>query len=94
MIWAALCYRQGPYTPISFIQVWLSLMFIKGFPSGSVVKNLPTTQEPQEMWVRSLGREDFLEKDTATHFSIRAWETPRTEKPGGLQSVGLQRVRT
>ena len=84
MIWAAPCYRQGPYTPISCIQVWLSLMFIKGFPSGSVVKNLPTMQELQEMWVRSLGREDSLEKGTATHFSILAWETPWTEEPGRL----------
>ena len=47
----------------------------------------------QETWVRSLGREDVLEKDMATHSSIFAWEIPWTEQPGGLQSLGSQRVR-
>ena len=47
----------------------------------------------QEMGVRSLGREDSLEKETATHSSILAWRIPWMEKPGGLQSMGLQRVR-
>ena len=42
----------------------------------------------QETWVRSLGQEDSLEKEMATHSSILAWEIPRTEKPGGLQSTG------
>ena len=46
----------------------------------------------QEMWVQSLGREDPLEKETATHFSILAWEIPWTEEPGGLQFMGSQRV--
>ena len=46
----------------------------------------------QEIQVRSLGQEDPLEKEMTTHFSILAWEIPRTEEPGGLQSVGLQRV--
>ena len=45
------------------------------------------------MWVRSLGREDPLEKEVATHSSILAWRIPWTEEPGGLQSMGLQRVR-
>ena len=39
------------------------------------------------MWVQSLGWEDPLEKEMATHFSILAWEIPRTEEPGGLQSM-------
>ena len=60
-----------------------------GFPGGSVVKNSPTIQET---WVQSLGREDPLEEGMATHSSILAWENPRTEEPGGLQSMGLQRV--
>ena len=47
----------------------------------------------QEMWVRSLGQEDPLEKEMATHSSILAWEIPRAEEPGGLQSMGLQEVR-
>ena len=60
-----------------------------GFPSASVVKNPPTIQEMQ---VGSLGGEDPLKKEMATHTSILAWKIPWTEKPGGLQSMGLQRV--
>ena len=48
-------------------------------------------QETQ-MWVRSLGREDPLEKEMATYSSILAWEVPWTEEPGRLQSMGSQRV--
>ena len=58
-----------------------------GFPGGSPVKNLPAMQETQ---VRSLGQEDALEKEMATHSSILAWEIPRTEEPGKLQSMGSQ----
>ena len=54
-----------------------------------MVKNLLAMQET---WLRSLGREDALEKRMATHSSILAWRIP-TEEPGGLQSVGSQRVR-
>ena len=46
----------------------------------------------KETQVRSLGREDPLEKEMATHSSILAWRIPRTEEPGGLQSTGSQRV--
>ena len=53
------------------------------------VKHLP---EIQETWVRSLGREDPLEKEMATHSGTLAWRIPWTEEPGGLQSMGLQRV--
>ena len=56
---------------------------------AQTVKNPPTVQET---WVRSLGWEDLLEKGMATHSSIIAWEIPWTEEPGGLQSMGLQRV--
>ena len=45
------------------------------------------------MRVQSLGQEDLLEKEIATHSSILAWAIPWTEEPGGLQSMGLQRVR-
>ena len=58
-----------------------------GFPGGSTVKNLPAVQET---WVGSLGQEDSLEKEMATHSSILAWEIPRTEEPGGLQAMGSQ----
>ena len=46
----------------------------------------------QETWVQSMGGEDPLEKGMATHSSILAWEIPRTEEPGGLQSMGSQRI--
>ena len=73
-------------------------MFLKhsfrGFPGGSVVKNLLAMQEPQEMWVRSLGWEDLLEKGMATHSSILAWRIPRTEESGGLQSMGVTKNQT
>ena len=45
------------------------------------------------MQVQSLGREDLLEEEMATHASILAWEIPWTEEPGGLESMGSQRVR-
>ena len=56
---------------------------------AQMVKNLPAMQE---IWVRSLGREDPLEKEMATHSSILAWKIPWTEKPGGLWSLVSQRV--
>ena len=49
-------------------------------------------QETQETWVRSLGREDPLEEEMTTYSNILAWEIPWTEEPGGLQSMGSQRV--
>ena len=58
---------------------------------GSTVKNLPI-QEKQETQVRSLGWEDSLEEEMATHSSILAWEIPWTEEPGGLQSMRFQGV--
>ena len=54
-----------------------------------IVKNMSTMQESQ---FRSLGWEDPLEKEMATHFSIFAWRIPLTEKLGGLESMGLQRI--
>ena len=45
------------------------------------------------MWVRSLGQEDPLEEEMATHSSILAWEIPWSEEPGRLQSMGFQRIR-
>ena len=54
-----------------------------------MVKNMPAAQET---WVRTLGREDPLEKEMATHSSILAWRIPWKEEPGGLQSMGSQRV--
>ena len=59
-----------------------------GFPGGSVVKNLPATQKTR---VQSLGLQDSLEKKMTTHSSALAWKIPRTEEPGGLQSMGSQK---
>ena len=56
---------------------------------AQLVKNLPAMLET---WVRSLGREDALEKEMATHSSIFAWRIPWIEEPGGLQSMGSQRA--
>ena len=61
----------------------------EGFLGGSVVKDPPARQE---MPVQVLDQEDPLEEEIATHSSILAWKTPWTEEPGGLQSMGLQRV--
>ena len=56
-------------------------------------KNLPAMQKPQETWVQSLGREDPLQGNKATHSSILDWEILWIEEPGRLQSMGSQRVR-
>ena len=57
-----------------------------------MVKNLPAMQELQKARDQSLGQEDPLGKGTATHSSVLAWRIRWAEEPGGLQSVGLQRV--
>ena len=65
-----------------------------GIPQASLVAQ--TGKRPPAMWetwVRSLGREDLLEKEMATHSSILAWKIPWMEESGRLQSMGLQRVR-
>ena len=67
-----------------------TLLYIKrGFPGGPVVKNLPVDTDS---WVQSLGWEDPLEEETATHSRILAWKIPCTAEPGGLQFTGLQRA--
>ena len=57
---------------------------------AQMVKNLPVMQET---WVQSLGQEDRLEKEMATHSRILAWKIPGTEEPGGLQFIELQRLK-
>ena len=66
----------------SVLGKWTSLV-------AQMVKRLPTMWETR---VQSLGQEDILEKEMATHSSILAWKIPWTEKPGRLQSMGSQRV--
>ena len=73
---------------------WLGHMYIWDFPHSSAVKNRPALFRRHKKcefnpWVK----EDALEEGMATHSSILAWEIPRTEEPGGLYSMELQRVR-
>ena len=69
-------------------------MFVLGFPGGSVVKNLPAVQETQEMWVWSLpGLRRSPGGGHGNPLQYSWWRIAWTEEPGGLQSVGLQRVR-
>ena len=60
---------------------------------GAVVRICLPMQEMQETWVQSLGQEDPLEKEMATHSSTLAWKILWIKEPGGLQSMGLQRLR-
>ena len=71
------------YLSKSIILIWISQV-------AQWVKNPPTMQETQEMQVRSLGQEDPLEKDIATHSSTLAWRIPWTKEPGRPQSTGSQ----
>ena len=71
------------------VYILIALPAKEGFPRDSAVKN---SSAMQEMWVRSLGWEDPLKDDMATHSSIPAWRIPWTEEPGGLQSTRMQRV--
>ena len=68
---------------VSHRHIWTSLV-------AQMVKHLPTMQETH---VQSLGQEDLLEKEMATHSSILVWKIPRMEEPGRLQSMGSQKVR-
>ena len=69
--------------------MYFRIVLQKGLPVAQMVENLPGMRETQ---VRSLGWEDPLEKETATHSSTLAWRIPWREEPGVLQSMGSQRV--
>ena len=71
---------------------YASAFFTHNFSSSLVAQRLKCLPAMWETWVRSLGREDPLEKEMATHSSILAWRIPWTEEPGRLQSMGSQRV--
>ena len=68
---------------------WKRLIFIVASLVAQVIKNPPAMQET---WVRSLHWEDSLGKGMATHYCILSWRILQTEEPGGLQSMGSQRV--
>ena len=70
---------------VKYLMLWTEWCAHRATLEVQAVKNLPAVQET---WVRSLGSEDPLEKEMATHSSILAWGIPRTEEPGGLQSMG------
>ena len=74
--------------PRLLIQAWFEL-YLESSLEARMVKRLPAMWETR---VRSLGWEDLLEKEMATHSSTLAWTIPRTEEPGRLQSMGSQRV--
>ena len=94
--WLTRAYRVHLFPPPSPVTlrwevVCLKSALMRASPGGSVVKNSPAEQGT---WVQSLGGEDPLEKEMATHSSILAWRIPWTEEPGGPQSVESQRVGT
>ena len=60
-------------------------------PTSLVAQSVKNPLAMKDTWVRSLGQEDPLEKEMATHSSILAWEIPWKEEPGGLQSMGSQK---
>ena len=64
-----------------------------GFPSGLVERICLPMQEMKKRQAQYLGQEDPLQEETTTHYSILAYKIPRTEEPGWLQSIGLQRLR-
>ena len=66
------------------------IIFFRASLVAQRVKCLPAMRET---WVQSLGQEEPLEKEVVTHFSTLAWKIPWTEKPGGLQFMGSQRIR-
>ena len=70
-----------------------SLRIGRFLTGASLVAQTVNRPAIQEAWVRSLGQKDSLEKETVTHYSILAWRIPWTEEPGGVQSMGSQRVR-
>ena len=78
---------MNPYNLHGFWPGFLCLALC--FLVAQKLKCLPAMREAR---VRSLGREDPLEKEMAAHFSILAWRIPWTEEPGGLESMGLQGV--
>ena len=76
--------RRSPGEGVSY-----SLQYSRASLVAQMVKNLPAMWET---WVQSVGWQDPLKEGRATHSSILAWRTPWTKEPGGLQSMGLQRV--
>ena len=88
--WVTISFCRGSSQPRDRTQVSCTT---GRFFTDWATREAPAMPETQEMWVRSLGQKDALEKEMATHSSILAWKIPWTEEPGGLQSMGSQRVK-
>ena len=86
-------YYDGCFSPQLYLHLhYVNLrLYYRASLVAQLVKNLLAVQES---WIWSLGWEDPLEKEMATHSSILAWKIPWTEEPGGLQSMGLQELDT
>ena len=76
----------------TLLHCWWECKLIQPLWASLVAQRVKCLPAMQETWVRSLGQEDPLEKEMATHSSTLAWKIPWTEKPGRLQSMGSQRV--
>ena len=85
-----MCYFAWMY--VQYVCMCLYMHLLGASQVAQWVKNPPVVWKTQEMWVQSLGQEDSLEEGMATHSSILAWRIPWTKEPGGLQSIGSQRV--
>ena len=85
-MWVRKQFRRSPWrdSALQDLQNCSWLLNVQASPVAQVVKNLPAMKET---WVQSLGWEDPLVKEMATHSSILAWEIPQAEEPGGLQSM-------
>ena len=73
---------------------WYKVIYIFVYRASLVAKSVKNLPAMQEIWVWSLGQEDPLEREMATHFSILAWRIPWTEEPVRLQSMGLPELDT
>ena len=80
------------FTTVKYIHYFLIFILLFGCTSSLVAQSVKSLFTMRETWVQSLGWEDPLEKEMATHSSILAWRILWTEEPGGLQSMGSQRV--
>ena len=85
--------QEAPFDTIYQTKNYILLDLEFSSRTSLVAQFLKSLPAMQETWVRSLGQEDPLEKEMASHSSILAWRIPWTEKPGRLQSMGSQRIR-
>ena len=85
--------QEAPFDTICQTENYILLDLEFSSRASLVAQFLKSLPAMQETWVQSLGQEDPLEKEMASHSSILAWRIPWTEEPGRLQSMGSQRIR-